>query len=211
MSSDQNPHKGKSTDHASPPLLPPLESSMQQMSLLPRPQVCIKLEQSTSAKKVITSFNMLVKIGTISQLNPIQQPKEHAEFATAKLRISVLLPVRDSLTLVLQDPEADDNILQERFGKWIISASYVPPQAFQQSAYDPQDSLINKFISQKNMFVQTRGKQAFIKTAGTIYKKVQDGVFDVSNESYGIKVGYAVPNASGGEAGSSSQGGGCCS
>jgi hypothetical protein len=29
-------------------------------------------------------------------------------------------------------------------------------------------------------------------------------------QSYGIKVGYAVPNASGGGAGSSSQGGGCC-
>uniref|UniRef100_M8BVX5 Ras-related protein Rab-2-B n=1 Tax=Aegilops tauschii TaxID=37682 RepID=M8BVX5_AEGTA len=54
-------------------------------------------------------------------------------------------------------------------------------------------------------------EEAFIKTAGTIYKKIQDGVFDVSNESYGIKVGYAVPNASGGGAGSSSQAGGCCS
>ncbi|CAN6273250.1 unnamed protein product, partial [Urochloa humidicola] len=54
-------------------------------------------------------------------------------------------------------------------------------------------------------------EEAFIKTAGTIYKKIQDGIFDVSNESNGIKVGYAVPNASGGAAGSSSQAGGCCS
>ncbi|AQK72141.1 Ras-related protein RABB1a [Zea mays] len=54
-------------------------------------------------------------------------------------------------------------------------------------------------------------EEAFIKTAGTIYKKIQDGIFDVSNESNGIKVGYAVPNSSGGGAGSSSQAGGCCS
>jgi len=54
-------------------------------------------------------------------------------------------------------------------------------------------------------------EEAFIKTAGTIYKKIQDGIFDVSNESNGIKVGYAVPNSSGGAAGSSSQAGGCCS
>ncbi|CAN6279021.1 unnamed protein product, partial [Urochloa humidicola] len=54
-------------------------------------------------------------------------------------------------------------------------------------------------------------EEAFIKTAGTIYKKIQDGIFDVSNESNGIKVGYAVPNASGGAPGSSSQAGGCCS
>uniref|UniRef100_A0A804MEV0 Ras-related protein RABB1c n=2 Tax=Zea mays TaxID=4577 RepID=A0A804MEV0_MAIZE len=53
-------------------------------------------------------------------------------------------------------------------------------------------------------------EEAFVKTAGAIYKKIQDGVFDVSNESYGIKVGYVVPGQSGG-AGSSSQGGGCCS
>ncbi|WVZ86051.1 hypothetical protein U9M48_032894 [Paspalum notatum var. saurae] len=48
-------------------------------------------------------------------------------------------------------------------------------------------------------------EEAFVKTAGAIYKKIQDGVFDVSNESYGIKVGYAIPGQSGG-AGASSQG-----
>ncbi|KAF2312672.1 hypothetical protein GH714_039516 [Hevea brasiliensis] len=47
-------------------------------------------------------------------------------------------------------------------------------------------------------------EEAFIKTAATIYKKIQDGVFDVSNESYGIKVGYGgVPGPSGGRDGSS--------
>ncbi|KIZ04441.1 GTP-binding protein YPTC4 [Monoraphidium neglectum] len=34
--------------------------------------------------------------------------------------------------------------------------------------------------------------RAFINTAREIYKKIQDGVFDVSNESYGIKVGYGA-------------------
>uniref|UniRef100_M8CMX6 Ras-related protein Rab-2-B n=1 Tax=Aegilops tauschii TaxID=37682 RepID=M8CMX6_AEGTA len=52
--------------------------------------------------------------------------------------------------------------------------------------------------------------QGFVKTAGAIYKKIQDGVFDVSNESYGIKVGYAVPGQAGGAGASSSQGGSCC-
>ncbi|RRT41255.1 hypothetical protein B296_00057956 [Ensete ventricosum] len=55
-------------------------------------------------------------------------------------------------------------------------------------------------------------EEAFIKTAAMIYKKIQDGVFDVSNESYGIKVGYGgIPGPSGGRDGSSSQAGGCCS
>ncbi|CAD6260576.1 unnamed protein product [Miscanthus lutarioriparius] len=48
-------------------------------------------------------------------------------------------------------------------------------------------------------------EEAFVKTAGAIYKKIQDGVFDVSNESYGIKVGYVVPGQSGGAGSSSSQ------
>ncbi|CAJ2658137.1 unnamed protein product [Trifolium pratense] len=55
-------------------------------------------------------------------------------------------------------------------------------------------------------------EEAFIKTAGTIYKKIQDGVFDVSNESYGIKVGYGgIPGPSGGRDGPSAAGGACCS
>eukprot|EP00877_Chromochloris_zofingiensis_P002886 jgi/Chrzof1/12599/Cz07g00150.t1 len=35
-------------------------------------------------------------------------------------------------------------------------------------------------------------EEAFINTAREIYKKITDGVFDVSNESYGIKVGYGA-------------------
>ncbi|KAG6482713.1 hypothetical protein ZIOFF_059350 [Zingiber officinale] len=55
-------------------------------------------------------------------------------------------------------------------------------------------------------------EEAFIKTAATIYKKIQDGVFDVSNESHGIKVGYGgIPGQSGGRDASSSQASGCCS
>lgn len=34
--------------------------------------------------------------------------------------------------------------------------------------------------------------QAFIKTAGTIYKKIQDGVFDVSNEVSVKLLGFSV-------------------
>ncbi|XP_027170552.1 ras-related protein RABB1c [Coffea eugenioides] len=55
-------------------------------------------------------------------------------------------------------------------------------------------------------------EEAFISTASTIYRKIQDGVFDVSNESYGIKVGYGgIPGPSGGRDGAAAQGGGCCS
>ncbi|KAJ9531739.1 hypothetical protein QJQ45_021890 [Haematococcus lacustris] len=35
-------------------------------------------------------------------------------------------------------------------------------------------------------------EEAFIDTAREIYRKIQDGVLDVSNESYGIKVGYGA-------------------
>ncbi|RVW46198.1 Ras-related protein RABB1c [Vitis vinifera] len=66
-------------------------------------------------------------------------------------------------------------------------------------------------------------EEAFISTASTIYKKIQEGVFDVSNETrkykffnafsfLWIKVGYGgIPGPSGGRDGSSSQAGGCCS
>ncbi|XP_057549578.1 ras-related protein RABB1c [Amaranthus tricolor] len=54
-------------------------------------------------------------------------------------------------------------------------------------------------------------EEAFIKTAATIYKKIQDGVFDVSNESYGIKVGYGgIQGNAGGRDASTSQSGACC-
>lgn len=66
------------------------------------------------------------------------------------------------------------------------------------------------------IFMETSAKtaqnveQAFIETAAKIYRKIQDGVFDASNEANGIKVGSA------GSAGTSvvgrdfSQRGGCC-
>ncbi|WZZ23746.1 hypothetical protein YC2023_007147 [Brassica napus] len=54
-------------------------------------------------------------------------------------------------------------------------------------------------------------EEAFIKTAGKILQNIQDGVFDVSNESSGIKVGYGRPQgAAGGRDGAIAQGGGCC-
>ncbi|KAJ6386293.1 hypothetical protein OIU77_029296 [Salix suchowensis] len=37
-------------------------------------------------------------------------------------------------------------------------------------------------------------EEAFIGTAGKILQNIQDGVFDVSNESSGIKVGYGRPS-----------------
>uniref|UniRef100_A0A7R9VA95 Uncharacterized protein n=1 Tax=Chlamydomonas euryale TaxID=1486919 RepID=A0A7R9VA95_9CHLO len=44
-------------------------------------------------------------------------------------------------------------------------------------------------------------EDAFVNTSREIYAKIQDGVFDLSNESYGIKVGYnAGPNAQAGGA-----------
>ena len=56
-----------------------------------------------------------------------------------------------------------------------------------------------------------RSRQAFINTAKKIYEKIQQGVFDVSNESFGIKVGMAAASPSYGlgqpPAGSK---GGCC-
>lgn len=53
------------------------------------------------------------------------------------------------------------------------------------------------------IFLETSAKtahnveEAFINTAKKIYEKIEQGVFDVSNESYGIKVGYGAggPNA----------------
>ena len=54
-------------------------------------------------------------------------------------------------------------------------------------------------------------RQAFINTAKKIYEKIQQGVFDVSNESFGIKVGMAAasPSYGLGQPGVAKQGG-CC-
>eukprot|EP01084_Bolivina_argentea_P088150 159152_1 len=50
------------------------------------------------------------------------------------------------------------------------------------------------------MFLETSAKtahnveDAFLKPEQEIYSKIQRGVYDVSNESYGIKVGIASQN-----------------
>ncbi|KAI8533561.1 hypothetical protein RHMOL_Rhmol10G0020300 [Rhododendron molle] len=54
-------------------------------------------------------------------------------------------------------------------------------------------------------------EEAFIKTAARILQKIQEGVFDVSNESSGIKVGYGRPQGqAGARDGTVAQRGGCC-
>ena len=51
------------------------------------------------------------------------------------------------------------------------------------------------------VFLETSAKtalnveEAFVNTARAIYEKIQAGVFDVSNESHGIKVGYGAGGA----------------
>ncbi|OMO59338.1 Small GTPase superfamily [Corchorus capsularis] len=54
-------------------------------------------------------------------------------------------------------------------------------------------------------------EEAFIKTAAKILQNIQDGVFDVSNESSGIKIGYGRSQGpSGSRDGAVAQRGGCC-
>lgn len=54
-------------------------------------------------------------------------------------------------------------------------------------------------------------EEAFIRTAAKILQNIQEGVFDVSNESSGIKVGYGRPQGpSGARDGAVAQRGGCC-
>ncbi|KAL1449260.1 hypothetical protein WDU94_000470 [Cyamophila willieti] len=59
----------------------------------------------------------------------------------------------------------------------------------------------------------TNVEDAFINTAKEIYEKIQEGVFDITNEANGIKIGpQHSPNNPSLPAGpqGSSQGGGCC-
>ncbi|EOY02580.1 hypothetical protein QUC31_018095 [Theobroma cacao] len=54
-------------------------------------------------------------------------------------------------------------------------------------------------------------EEAFIKTAAKILQNIQEGVFDVSNESSGIKIGYGrAQGPSGARDGAVAQRGGCC-
>jgi Ras-related protein Rab-2A len=69
-------------------------------------------------------------------------------------------------------------------------------------------------------FMETSAKtasnveEAFVKTAQNIYEKIQKGVYDISNDSSGIKLGPQQPSALpvGRENGSGegASGGGCC-
>ncbi|KAL6518782.1 Ras-related protein RABB1b [Orobanche hederae] len=55
-------------------------------------------------------------------------------------------------------------------------------------------------------------EEAFTNTASQILQKIQEGVFDVSNEASGIKVGYGRSQGpASGRDGTIAQGGGCCS
>jgi len=70
------------------------------------------------------------------------------------------------------------------------------------------------------MFLETSAKtahnveEAFLKPAQEIYLKIQKGIYDVSNEQYGIKVGIASqtsPNTTTvNPAGNNKKSGGCC-
>ncbi|KAK8631447.1 hypothetical protein V6N13_123497 [Hibiscus sabdariffa] len=54
-------------------------------------------------------------------------------------------------------------------------------------------------------------EEAFVKTAAKILQNIQEGVFDASNESSGIKLGYGrAQGPSGSRDGAVAQSGGCC-
>ncbi len=83
-----------------------------------------------------------------------------------------------------------------------------------------------RFAKENNLiFLETSAKtafnveEAFVQTARQIYSNIQAGVYDVTNESHGIKVGMASAAAGGASAGADGGGtasgaaagsGGCC-
>ncbi|KAL9323725.1 hypothetical protein ACSQ67_008582 [Phaseolus vulgaris] len=79
-------------------------------------------------------------------------------------------------------------------------------EASARTSQNVEEDIVNFITIESNLL------QAFIKTAAKILQNIQEGVFDVSNESFGIKVGYGRPQGqSGGRDGTVSAGGGCCS
>mmetsp|Transcript_36123 Transcript_36123/g.62511 ORF Transcript_36123/g.62511 Transcript_36123/m.62511 type:complete len:210 (-) Transcript_36123:91-720(-) len=66
------------------------------------------------------------------------------------------------------------------------------------------------------IFLETSAKtaanveQAFIKTAEKIYEKILSGVYDVTNEAHGIKVGMNQNNGGLSGGGGANKSGGCC-
>lgn len=53
-------------------------------------------------------------------------------------------------------------------------------------------------------------EDAFIGTAKEIFEKIQEGVFDLNNDSNGIKIGPQHANTVAANAGMNTQSGGCC-
>jgi len=77
-----------------------------------------------------------------------------------------------------------------------------------------------KFAKQHDlMFLETSAKtarnveEAFLKPAEAIYQKIQRGIYDVSNEQFGIKVGMASQpsNVAGPKGKPNKENSGCCS
>jgi Ras-related protein Rab-2A len=79
-----------------------------------------------------------------------------------------------------------------------------------------------KFAQEHGLiFMETSAKtahnveKAFVDTAAAIYNNIQSGIYDVTNEAHGVKVGAAAqggrPGTAGAGAGAAgAEGGGCC-